>query len=115
MEAVACRESLALTSDLLLQKIRVACDNITVVGNIRSKGFGSYGHVTQEIKARGDNFASVEFVHEGWMSNVDAYRLARGSLYETIGRHIWFMSPSEGLCTSYFRLVNKVWNSKKNM
>ena len=34
MEAVACRESLALASDLLLQKIRVACDNITVVRNI---------------------------------------------------------------------------------
>jgi len=56
MEAVACRESLALASDLLLQKIRVAYDNITVVRNIRGKGFGSYGHVIQDIKARGDSF-----------------------------------------------------------
>ena len=93
MEAVACRDSLALASDLLLQKIRVACDNITVVRNIRGKGFGSYGHVIQEIKTRGDSFTSVEFVHEGRMSNGDAHRLARGSLYETIGRHVWLMSP----------------------
>jgi ribonuclease HI len=50
MEAVACRESLALASDLMLQKFRVACDNITVVRNIRDKGFGPYGHVIQEIR-----------------------------------------------------------------
>jgi len=49
MEAVACRESLALALDLLLQKIRVVYDNIIVVRNIRGKDFGSYGHVIQEI------------------------------------------------------------------
>ena len=62
----------------------MACDNITVVRNIRGKGFGSYGHVIQEIKARGDSFTSVEFVYEGRMSNGDAHRLARGSLRQLV-------------------------------
>jgi hypothetical protein len=53
MEAVACRESLALAS------------NIIGLG----KGFGSYVYVIQEIKAQGESFTSVEFVHEGRMSN----------------------------------------------
>jgi ribonuclease HI len=101
MEAVACRESLALASDLMLQKFRVACDNITVVRNIRGKGFGPYGHVIQEIKARGASFTLVEFVHEGRMSNGDAHRLVRGSLYEAVGRHVWFISPPEDMCTLY--------------
>jgi hypothetical protein len=39
MRAVACRESLALVSDLMLQKFKMACDNITVVRNIQDKGF----------------------------------------------------------------------------
>jgi hypothetical protein len=82
-------------------KNRVACDNITVVRNIRGTGFGPYGHVIQEIKARGESFTSVEFIHEGRMSSGDAHRLARGSLYEAVGRHVWFISPSEGVCTSY--------------
>jgi hypothetical protein len=101
MEVMACRESLALASDLMLQKFRVACDNITVVRNIQDKGFGPYGHVIQEIKVRGESFTSVEFVHEGRMSNGDAHRPVRGSLYEAVGRHVWFISLPEGVCTSY--------------
>ena len=34
MKAVVCRESLVLASDLMLQKFRVAYDNITIVRNI---------------------------------------------------------------------------------
>ncbi|KAJ1268178.1 hypothetical protein BS78_07G117000 [Paspalum vaginatum] len=47
MEALACREGLALANDLQLQRIRLASDCIN------------------EIKARMKSFTSVEVVHEG--------------------------------------------------
>jgi len=83
-----CRESLALASDLMLQKFRMACDNITGVRNIEGKGFGSFGHVIQEIKTRGDRFTSVESVYEGRMSNGDAHRITRGFLHEAVDKHV---------------------------
>jgi hypothetical protein len=86
---------------LMLQKFKMACDNITVVRNIQDKGFWSYGHVIQEIKARGDSFTSVEFIYESRMSNRDAHMLARGFLYEAVGRYVWFMSSQENICISY--------------
>jgi len=38
MEAIACREGLALASDLAVRKIRLATDNISVVNNISRVG-----------------------------------------------------------------------------
>ena len=65
MEAIACKEDLALASDLLLQDFRLACDNAGVVASIREGTMGSYGHVVKEIRARSSEFRFVEFVHEG--------------------------------------------------
>ena len=98
MEAIACREGLALASDLAIRKVRIASDNINVVKNIRGDSKGIYGHIVQEIKARAGSFASSEFVHEGRASNEDAHKLARSSVYCDLGRQVWFVSPPEGIC-----------------
>jgi hypothetical protein len=45
MEAIACKEGLALASDLLLQDFRLACDNTGVVASIREGSMDFYGHV----------------------------------------------------------------------
>jgi hypothetical protein len=45
MEAIACKEGLALASDLLLQDFRLARDNTGVVASIREGSMDSYGHV----------------------------------------------------------------------
>ena len=62
---------------------------------------GSYGHIVQEIRARSREFIFVEFVHEGRQSNFDAHVLARSTVYDELCRHVWFASPSNGVCTSY--------------
>ena len=62
---------------------------------------GSYGLVVQEIRARSREFNFVDFVHEGRQSNVDAHNLDRSSIYANYGRHVWFISPSDDVCTSY--------------
>ena len=62
---------------------------------------GSYGYVVQEIKARSPKFNFVDFVHEGRQSNIDAHNLARSSIYADYGRHVWFISPPDAVCTFY--------------
>jgi hypothetical protein len=51
LEALACREGLDLASDLLLTKFRVASDCLNMIKSLESEGWGSYGHIVQEIKA----------------------------------------------------------------
>ncbi|TVU28213.1 hypothetical protein EJB05_19722, partial [Eragrostis curvula] len=85
IEAIACREGLALASDLVLQKFRLACDNSNVIRSIREAGLGAYGHIVQEIRARAREFRTTEFVHENRASNVDAHNLARNAIYAGLG------------------------------
>lgn len=58
-----------------------------------------YGHITREIKERMASF--TEIVYENRITNVDAHRLAKRSVYETIGRHVWLLSAPDGVCTCY--------------
>jgi ribonuclease HI len=97
LEAMACREGLALSADLLVQRIRVASDCLNVIRSIAGEGKGLYGHVVQELWARRSGFQVCQFVHEGRRSNGDAHCLARGSVSRALGRHVWFTGPPEGL------------------
>jgi hypothetical protein len=91
LEAMACREALALA---------VASDCLNVVRNVHGAGMGSYGQIIKEIKARMVNFTSVDFVHEGRGSNVDAHTLARHCIYMSVGRYVWLLSQPDGICNS---------------
>ena len=100
-EAMACREGLALASDLDLQKIRIVTDCVNVVKNIYGQGMGLYGHIVIEIKAGAARFVDAQFVHESRSCNGDAHRLARSLIYEAIGRYVWLLAPPDGVCTNY--------------
>jgi hypothetical protein len=97
MEAIACREGLCLALDIQAFKVKLACDNQSVVNNIYQGSRGVYGQVIQEIKARSVDLGQVVFVHEYRTSNTDAHRIARSSLYKGEGRHVWFLSPPFGV------------------
>jgi hypothetical protein len=79
-EVVACREGLALASDIGLQTLRVVSDCVNAVRSIHGEGFGRYGPIILEIKTQRESITRVEFVHEGRCSNIDAYCLARSSV-----------------------------------
>jgi hypothetical protein len=85
VEAMACREGLALAADLMLQKLRLTTDCASVVKSIAGEGMRIYGHIIQEVKARRNDFIRVEFVHEHRDSNSDAHVIARSSIYKSLG------------------------------
>ena len=95
------QEGLALASELVLHDFRLAYDNAGVIKSIHEGSMSSYGHVVQEIRARSREFNFVDFVHEVRQSNVDAHNLARSSIYADYGRHVWFISPPDAVCTFY--------------
>jgi hypothetical protein len=74
---------------------------MNVVRNMQGSGMGVYGHIIKEIKAGLTRFAKAEVVHERRASNIDAHCLARSSIYESLGRHVWFLAPPDGVCNSY--------------
>lgn len=45
-EALACREAIALEHDLLLRRIRIASDCLSLIKNLQGRGMSCYGQVT---------------------------------------------------------------------
>ena len=43
----------------------------------------------------------VEFVHQDRHSNIDVHCLAISYINFLVGKYIWFVSPPDGVCTSY--------------
>jgi hypothetical protein len=76
LEALACREALALAEDLALQHIQVASDCKTVVEDTSEGTMGNYSMIIRAIKARATNFQGCIFSHEGRASNFEAHNLA---------------------------------------
>jgi hypothetical protein len=74
---------------------------------------GAYGHVVQEINTRVHEFQKVQFVHERRTANIDGYCLARSSLFLSVGRHVWFGDPPDGVVAMYHNLSNKVGGPQK--
>jgi ribonuclease HI len=98
LEAMACREALALAQDLNIQKICVASDCLEVIKNLTQPYDGRYVAVIREIKDTTTLFQSVVFKHEARASNGEAHRLARSSVSVSLGRRVWLLQPPEHLC-----------------
>lgn len=56
LEALACREALALTTDLMLCRIVIASDYKGVIDDINNATRGIYGNVVREIEVTASNF-----------------------------------------------------------
>jgi ribonuclease HI len=96
LEALACREALALAQDLNLSRLVIASDCLEVINNIQQPYMGIYGMITREIKETSSLFAKVVFKHEDKNSNGEPHRLARGSVGLASGRQVWLLGPPDG-------------------
>lgn len=108
LEALTCREGLALAKDLLIGCLVLASNCSNVVRSIKGEAMRSYGRIVQEIKVTAKDFLSVRFIHEHRESNLDAHSLARSSLYKGLGRHIWFFDPPLGIVPHTPFMINKI-------
>jgi ribonuclease HI len=98
MEALACREALALAADLNLQKLVVATDCLSVVKSMEQPFSGTYGMIIEEIKLTARNFTHAAFKHENRRSNTEAHLMARSAVASSLGRQAWFLQPPGDLC-----------------
>jgi ribonuclease HI len=103
LEAIACREALALACDLSLTHVHVASDCLEVISGLEGENLGRFSSVLKEIKATvAAVFTSVRFTHEKRSSNVEAHGLARSSAYLNTGRHIWLVHTPDPFCIPMF-------------
>jgi hypothetical protein len=64
LEAIACREGLALAADLNIKHILIATDCKHLVKDIKSGTDGLYGIIIKEIQASIYRFTSCYFIYD---------------------------------------------------
>lgn len=101
LEAIACREGLALAADLQLQNFVISSDSKHVISDINKGCRGSTGAVISEIKILANSF-QCNFIFESRASNMEAHSLAKSSLSLGPGRHVWFGQPPDPRCIPQF-------------
>jgi ribonuclease HI len=98
LEAIACREALALARDLALNHIHVASDCLEVISSLEGVNLGRFSAVLEEIKGTANDFVSAKFCHESRASNFEAHSLARSSVNLNSGRHVWLLQTPDPFC-----------------
>uniref|UniRef100_A0ACD6A090 Uncharacterized protein n=1 Tax=Avena sativa TaxID=4498 RepID=A0ACD6A090_AVESA len=81
LEAIACREALALAIDLYAQRVFIASDCLHVINLISKPSKCSFLSVISEINQRQTQFEKIQYVHEKSSSDTCAHNLARNYLY----------------------------------
>ena len=93
LEAITCKEALALAKDCGIRKMTVASDCQNVIRNIKEMTRCSYMMIIQSIDVMSKSFDYVCFTHEGRESNGEAHYLAKYACTFGPGRHIWLGYP----------------------
>jgi hypothetical protein len=106
LEALACRESLALAADLGIGDVMVASDCLEVVQGLKGQNLGRFSSILLEIENTARQHGGVSFRHEGRRSNEEAHRMARYATSLSLGRHVWLATLPEGLSFPVNILVN---------
>ena len=94
LEAIACREAIALAEDLNVQQFVVASDCKQVIGDIARDSQGPYGAIIREIKLRSSPLL-CNFTFKSRAVNLEAHKLAKFSLCLPPGRHVWLGQPHD--------------------
>jgi hypothetical protein len=88
LEALACREALALAADLLVERITVASDCLDVIKELHGQHLGAYSHILLEMKETVEHRGGASFHHEGRRCNIEAHLLARYASSLVAGRQV---------------------------
>jgi ribonuclease HI len=77
LEALACREGIALACDINAREAHIASDCQMVIRSLEGGSMGVYGHIVREIVESKVGFQKLTFGHERRSSNKEAHNLAR--------------------------------------
>jgi ribonuclease HI len=69
VEALACREAIALARDINARRVRVASDCSNVIASIEEGTRGVYALITMELRDAKRDFEELSFCHERRGSN----------------------------------------------
>jgi hypothetical protein len=93
LEALACREGLALADDLGIGPLHLATDCLNVVQGLRDGDMGEYSSILLEIRSMASLRGGTTFGHERREFNEEAHRLARFASSLPVGRYVWLLEP----------------------
>jgi ribonuclease HI len=111
LDALACREGVALAKDIYARRVRLASDN--VIQNLQQGTRGVYAHIVQEIVESRGEFEELIFSHEKRCSNREAHNLARFSVLDEHGRKVWLIILPKGACIPLLFLLIKATKTLK--
>lgn len=95
LEAIACREALALAQDLGMHFLSIGSDCKQVINHINQSAGGNYGGIIREMNEYSRSFSRCVFNFESRVPNFEAHRLARFGISLSPGRHVWLEAPHD--------------------
>ena len=98
LEALAASEGLNLAQDLLLPRICVASDCLSVINSLKEQNLGRFSNILHEITTTAKGFDEVSFVHESRLFNKEPHMLAQHVLGSPVGRYVWLGNAPDGTC-----------------
>ncbi|XP_073362870.1 uncharacterized protein [Aegilops tauschii subsp. strangulata] len=96
--ALACREALALASDLHISRVVIASDCQGVIRDIKEGTGGLYASTIKEVNETARDFDQCTFIFEGRLTNIEAHSLAKNAFRLDYGRHLWLINPPDIHC-----------------
>ena len=106
LEAIACREGMALALDLGVNHLQIASDCKQVINHIHQRAGGDHGSIVREILQTSTLFTACNFLFEPRESNYEAHRLARFGISLPAGRHLWLGIPHDPIVIPMNILAN---------
>ena len=79
LAALACREAQALAQDLMLNYVVIACEERSIIEDIKTGNEGRHGMIIGEIKSRISLFNSCHFIFESRTSSKEASKVVKFS------------------------------------
>ena len=98
LEALACREALALAQDLGVAHVIIASDCQGVIKDIHKQEGGMYASIIREIGHTARTINDCTFIFEGRASDHEAHSLAKHAFGLDFGRYVWLINPPDIHC-----------------
>jgi hypothetical protein len=114
LEAMACREGMALATNLHVGEIVVAWDCTEVVQGLLGHCMDRFSNVLREIKNSVKQRGDVSFHHERRSSNGEAHFLARLATKLSTGCHVWLGTLPDGLSFPVSIVNNNQWSGRSS-